>query len=128
MVGIMRHSLQARLKACCVLANSLCINVLNILRQNGFIYSFTFDYRVPTRNTKLFKGYPRVIITFKYTDSSIPVIKELRTFKNTKSNIYTARRKYLSVHHSMKSTEIRIRMCSLFPNDLSGIKKREKYI
>lgn len=104
MIGIIRHSLKARLQSCCVPANSLCINVLHILRENGFINGFTFNYSIPSTGKGFYNGYPRVFINFKYADSNSPIIKDLRTYKNTKSNIFSARRKYLvsqylSDHH-----------------------------
>lgn len=104
MIGIIRHSLKARLQSCCIPANSLCINVLHILRENGFINGFTFNYTIASSGKGFYRGYPRVLINFKYSDSNSPIIKGLRTYKNTKSNIFSARRKYLvsqylSDHH-----------------------------
>jgi len=87
MIGIMRTCIKTGLRSCEIPANKLCINVLRLLRDHGYIYGFNFV----SPKKKYARLYPRVKIHFKYSDSSSPVIKDLVIFKNTYSNFSTMR-------------------------------------
>jgi ribosomal protein S8 len=82
MIGIMRTCIKTGMRNCEVPANKLCINVLRLLRDHGYIYGFN----IVSPSKKYARLYPRVKIHFKYSDSSSPVIKDLIIFKNTFSN------------------------------------------
>jgi len=80
MIGIMRNSIKTGSTFCTVPVNSLCIRVLTILRDNGFIFGYSFI------SHQLKSAYPRVRISFKYTDNNSSILRDLSIFKNTKSN------------------------------------------
>jgi ribosomal protein S8 len=80
MIGIMRSTIKTGARSCVTPANSLCIKVLILLREHGFIYGFS---HISFINKHL---YPRVLINFKYTDNNTPVLRDLKSFKNTHSN------------------------------------------
>jgi ribosomal protein S8 len=82
MIGIMRACLKTGTKFCDVPVNSLCLDVLRILRQHGYIQGF--HYTSPRKlHARLF---PRVKIFFKYADHKSPTVKHIKAFKNARSN------------------------------------------
>lgn len=87
MIGIMRTCIKTGVRSCEVPANKLCINVLRLLRDQGYIYGFSFV----SPQKKFARLYPRVKIQFKFSDASTPVIRDLTIFKNTVSNFKTMR-------------------------------------
>jgi ribosomal protein S8 len=125
MIGIMRTSIKTGLKSCEVPANKLCINVLRLFRDRGYIFGFnTVSPR--KKNGRL---YPRVKIHFKYSDSSAPVIKDLSVFKNTYSNFTPIRVKnqyqILSQHKIFLLTTPKGLLLTSF-TDLSSLNKSQK--
>jgi len=82
MIGIMRTCIKTGTTFCEVPTNKLCINVLRLFRDRGFIYGFTFV----SPQKKYARLYPRVKIHFKYSDASLPTLRDLTIFKNTVSN------------------------------------------
>jgi ribosomal protein S8 len=88
MIGIMRNAIKTGVQSCSVPANALCFRILNLLRENGLIFGFSHHYTRRRLRHGFYHGYPRVTITFKYADSNSPVIKDLKVFKNTRSNFY----------------------------------------
>ena len=89
MIAIMRTCIKTGLKSCSVPVNSLCIVVLELLRSQGFIQGFSYQYARSNLRHGPYHGYPKVKIVFKYTDSNTPVLKDIQSFKNTRSNFYT---------------------------------------
>jgi ribosomal protein S8 len=92
MIGIMRSSLKTGVHSCTTPANKLCVKILTLLREHGFIYGFSYVSHKSGHT-------PRIIINFKYTDNNTPVLRNLRSFKNTQSNfinIQTANYRILS--------------------------------
>jgi len=87
MIGIMRASIKTGWKTCEVPANKLCINVLRLFRDHGYIYGFNFV----SPKKKSARLYPRVRIHFKYSDTASPVIRDLIVYKNTFSNFRSMR-------------------------------------
>jgi hypothetical protein len=75
-------------QSCCVPANILCFKVLAILRDHGLIYGYSHLYTRRRLRHGFYHGYPRVKINFKYTDVNLPVLKDIKVFKNTKSIFY----------------------------------------
>jgi len=82
MIGIMRTCIKTGATFCEVPSNKLCIKVLRLLRNRGFIYGFN----IVSPNKKYARLYPRVKIHFKYSEVSAPVIRDLIIYKNTTSN------------------------------------------
>lgn len=87
MIGIMRTCVKTGVSFCEVPANKLCINVLRLFRDRGYIFGFN----IVSPRKKNARLYPRVKIHFKYSDASAPVIKDLTIFKNSLSNFSSIR-------------------------------------
>lgn len=68
--------------SCEVPTNKLAVNVLRLLRNQGYIWGFSFA-SPRKREGRL---YPRVRIFFKYQDLSNPAMRGIRVFKSTRSN------------------------------------------
>jgi ribosomal protein S8 len=85
MIGIMRTCIKTGNYSCEIPANKLCINVLRLLRDQGYIYGFSFV----SPQKKYARLYPRVKIQFKFSDAATPVIRDLTIYKNTVSNFKT---------------------------------------
>nr|ADZ99060.1 ribosomal protein S8 [Physarum polycephalum] len=82
MISIMNATIKTGNSFCEIPANNLCINTLRLLRNQGYIWGFS--YVSPQLRAK--RLYPRVKIFFKYIDSNTPVIKSINIFKRTRSN------------------------------------------
>lgn len=88
MIGLMRATLKTGTQSCSLPVNSLCLRVLTILRENGFISGFSFDYIRKNNSHGQFHGYPRVRIFFKYSDINLPIITGIKAFRNNRSHFY----------------------------------------
>jgi ribosomal protein S8 len=97
MIATMRNSIKTGMHSCSVPVNSLCIRVLELLRNHGFIQGYSYLYTRRQLRQGFNHGYPRVTIVFKYTDHNSPVLKDIQSFKNTRSNYY-----YLNPKHRNK--------------------------
>jgi len=82
MIGVMNNSVKCGLQYCEVPANKICINTLRLLRNQGFIWGFSFT-SPGKRQARL---YPRVKIYFKYINKDMPGIKAIYIYKKTRSN------------------------------------------
>jgi ribosomal protein S8 len=76
---------------CEVPANKLAINLLRLLRDQGFIWGFRFVSPEKRRH----RLYPRVKIYFKFIDLNTPVLRALRVFPKTRSNYHLIHNKQL---------------------------------
>jgi ribosomal protein S8 len=96
MIGIMRNCIRAGVHSCSVPANSLCFRVLTLLRENGLISGFSHCYTRRRLRQNFYHGYPRVTITFKFFEHGASLLKDIRPYKNTRSNHYHVRRRIRS--------------------------------
>jgi len=85
MIGIIRNSIKTGEAWCTIPCNKSCIRVLKLLRDSGFIFGYSFV------TERIKSAYPRVKISFKYTDNNTPVLKDISIFKNTRSNFFILR-------------------------------------
>jgi ribosomal protein S8 len=91
MISTVNASVKTGLQYCEVPANKLSINTLRLLRNQGFIWGFSF---VSPRKREA-RLYPRVKIFLKYVDINTPILKAIRVFKNTRSNFGIIRKNKL---------------------------------
>jgi ribosomal protein S8 len=82
MIAIIRNTILTGAQSCVIPVNSLCVRVLRLLRNHGFIYGFSY---VSSRPKKC-RLYPLVRVTLKYADNNSPVLSNIGVFKNTRSN------------------------------------------
>lgn len=104
MIAAMRNSIKTGMHSCSVPVNTLCIRVLELLRTQGFIQGFSYLYTQRNPRHTFYHGFPRVTIVFKYTDHNTPILKDINSYKNTRSNYLRlnpkhGNRRIFSDHH-----------------------------
>jgi len=82
MISIINATVKAGHVSCEVSTNKLGINTLRLLRNQGYLWGFSFT-SPKKRSARL---YPRVCILFKYIDHNTPILKAIHVHKNTRSN------------------------------------------
>jgi ribosomal protein S8 len=126
MIGILNSTIRSRYITCEVPTNNLGIKILRLLREQGYIYGFSYV----SDNTKTKRLYPRVKVYFKYIDIKTPMIKSISAFKNAKSNFKTIQnaKYYQTISHNklyILSTNkglVLTSMAELYKNKLSSPK------
>ena len=93
MLAIMRNSIKTRQNSCIIQGNQFCISVLSLLREQGLIYGFSFLNKPRKQKLGFWHGYPRIQIYFKFLDKNTFVLKDVKSFKNTRSNYYHLKNK-----------------------------------
>ena len=91
MIAVLRNCIKTGTHSCTVPVNLLCVRVLELLRTHGLIQGYAFIYAHRKTRKAPFSGSPRVMITLKFTDHHSPVLKDIRSFKNTVSNFKFSR-------------------------------------
>lgn len=91
LISIINACIKTGKISCEVPTNKLAINVLRLLRDQGYIWGFSF-VSPRKREGRL---YPRVKIFFKYIDTSNPAMRAIHVFKRTRSNFRFIKDKHL---------------------------------
>jgi len=81
-ISIINASVKTGNVFCEIPANKLAINTLRLLRNQGYIWGFSFV----SPKKRVSRLYPRVKVFLKYIDSNTPVLKAIHVFKKTRSN------------------------------------------
>jgi ribosomal protein S8 len=64
--------------------NTLSIKILSLLRSHGYIEGFRHVTKKHKKNC--YTGFPMITVWLKYKDKNIPIMKDIRIFKNTNSH------------------------------------------
>lgn len=81
-MGIINASLKTHKSYCEFPSNKLLANALRIFRNTGYIWGFCFM----TPQKRYAKLYPRIRVFLKYINLTKSLIRNIRTFKRTRSN------------------------------------------
>lgn len=105
MLGIIRSCIKTKAQDCTIPGNNLCFKILDVLKQSGIIYGYSHIYEPRKKTQKYWHGYPRVKIFFKYSDLETPTLKDIKSYKNTRSNFLLLstknKRQHILTYHKL---------------------------
>lgn len=81
MIAIIQGSIKRNSSTALVPINTLNLQILKLLRQQGIIFGFSLVYK-----NDHYKLYAK--IQFKYVDNNTPILRSIKAFPNTQSNFY----------------------------------------